>query len=186
METINALLTRRSIAQLKDPSPSKDKMQLVYQAALRAPDHSLLRPWRFIEVTGKGRDRLAQSFVNVSQKEQEIDDEKKIKISSLPFRAPMIIIVAAEIIIKSNVPRIEQIQSTAAATQNILIALHDMGFGAYWRTGKYTTENNKYIAEELSLSSQAEVLGYLYVGTPSIEAKAIPSLKNEDFVNNWN
>ena len=98
----------------------------------------------------------------------------------------MIIIVAAEITIKPNVPRIEQIQSTAAATQNILLALHDMGFGAYWRTGKYTTENNKYIAEELSLSSQTEVLGYLYIGTPSTDPKAIPSLQNEDFVTNWN
>ena len=186
METINNLLTRRSIAQLQDPAPSKDKMHLVYQAALRAPDHSWIRPWRFIEVTGKGRDRLAQSFINVSQKDEEIDDEKKIKITSLPFRAPMIIIVAAEITIKPNVPRIEQIQSTAAATQNILLALHDMGFGAYWRTGKYTTENNKYIAEELSLSSKTEVLGYLYIGTPSTDPKAIPSLQNEDFVTNWN
>lgn len=104
----------------------------------------------------------------------------------MPFRAPMIIIVIAKIIDKPNVPRIEQIQSTAAATQNILIALHDMGFGAYWRTGKYITENNKYIAKELSLSSQSEVLGYLYIGTPSVEAKEIPQLEKKDFVTNWN
>ena len=61
-----------------------------------------------------------------------------------------------------------------------------MGFGAYWRTGKYITENNKYIASELSLSSHGEVLGYLYIGTPSIETKEIPILKNEDFVTYWN
>ena len=60
-----------------------------------------------------------------------------------------------------------------------------MGFGGYWRTGKYITENNKYIASELSLSSKSEVLGYLYVGTPSIESKKIPNLKNEDFVTYW-
>ena len=93
--------------------------------------------------------------------------------------------MVAQIIIKTNVPRIEQIQSTAAAAQNILIALHDMGFGAYWRTGKYITENNQHIAAELSLSSQSEVLGYLYVGTPAVEPPEIPQLRNEDYVVRW-
>ena len=185
METINALLTRRSISQLRDPFPSKEKMKLVYQAALRAPDHSWLRPWRFIEVTGGGRKKLAQAFINVSKKENEIDEDREKKITFLPYRAPMIIVVIAEIFEKPNVPRIEQIQSTAAATQNILIALHDMGYGAYWRTGKYITENNKYIAKELSLPMQSEVMGYLYVGTPAVEAKEIPQLRNEDYVKCW-
>lgn len=186
METLKALLSRRSISKLKDPIPSKEQMELIYKAAFRAPDHAWLRPWRFIEVTGEGRYKLAQSFINVSRNDVNLDEKKKKKISLMPFRAPMIIIVIAKIIDKPNVPRIEQIQSTAAATQNILIALHDMGFGAYWRTGKYITENNKYIAKELSLSSQSEVLGYLYIGTPSVEAKEIPQLEKKDFVTNWN
>ena len=97
METINALLTRRSISQLRDPFPSKEKMKLVYQAALRAPDHSWLRPWRFIEVTGGGRKKLAQAFINVSKKENEIDEDREKKITFLPYRAPMIIVVIAEI-----------------------------------------------------------------------------------------
>ena len=63
----------------------------------------------------------------------------------------MIIFIIAEIISKPNVPRIEQIQSTAAA-QNILLALYHMGFGAFWRTGKHTSENNKSITKELNLS----------------------------------
>ena len=60
-----------------------------------------------------------------------------------------------------------------------------MGYGAYWRTGKYITENNKYIAKELSLPMQSEVMGYLYVGTPAVEAKEIPQLRNEDYVKCW-
>ena len=186
METINALLTRRSISQLEDPIPSKEQMELVYQSALRAPDHSWLRPWRFIEVTGEGRAKLAQAFINIEKKENEVDKEKEKKISFLPFRAPMIIIIISEIVDKPNVPRIEQIQSTAAAAQNILLALHDMGFGAYWRTGKYITENNKYISKELLLSSQSEVLGYLYIGTPSVKPKDVPLLENKDYVTKWN
>jgi len=66
-----------------------------------------------------------------------------------------------------------------------LIALHDMGYAAYWRTGKYSSENNKYIANELSLNKNAEVLGYLYVGTPAKEPKEAPKLNKEDYVTIW-
>ena len=64
METIKTLLSRRSNSQLIDPHPSEEEMKLVYQAAFRAPDHSWLRPWRFIEITGKGRNKLAEAFLN--------------------------------------------------------------------------------------------------------------------------
>ncbi len=186
METMKTLLSRRSISKLGSPHPSKEEMNEVYQAALRAPDHSWLRPWKFIEITGESRNRLATAFINVAEKEEELDDEKKQKISALPFRSPMIIVVIAQINYdKPNVPRIEQIQSTAAAAQNILLALHDKGYGAYWRTGKYSSERNKYISSELSLSENSEVLGYLYVGTPEIEYPKIPELKNSDFVTSW-
>ena len=185
METIKALLTRRSIAQLEDPFPSKEQMKLVYQSALRAPDHSWLRPWRFIEVTSSGREKLAKAFIKSSKKEDLLDKEVEKKILLMPFRAPMIIIIIVNIVSKLNVPRIEQIQSTAAAAQNILLSLHDMGFGAYWRTGKYTSENNKNIAKELYLPPESEVLGYLYIGTPSVKPKEIPQLNNNDFVTKW-
>ena len=99
----------------------------------------------------------------------------------------MVIVVISKINYeKPNVPRLEQIQSTAAAAQNILIALHDMGYGAYWRTGKYSTERNEHISAELSLDKDDEVLGYLYVGTPEVEASKIPQLENNDFVTHWN
>ena len=183
---MKTLLSRRSISKLSYPLPSKEEMKDVYQAALRAPDHSWLRPWRFIEVTGESRNKLGKAFINATKKIEEIDEERENKILALPLRSPMIIIVIAKINYdKPNVPRIEQIQSTAAASQNILLALHDMGYGAYWRTGKYSSERSKYIASELSLEKNEEVLGYLYVGTPEVDAPKIPELSNRDFVTFW-
>ncbi len=186
METIKTLLSRRSNSQLIDPAPSDEEMRIVYQAAFRAPDHSWLRPWRFIEVSGEGRNKLGAAFLRSSKKIDDIDEEKEKKILGLSLRSPMIIIIVSKIFEKSNVPRLEQIQSTAAATQNILIALHDMGYGAYWRTGKYSSENNQYIANELSLDNNSEVLGYIYVGTPSKEPKEAPVLNKNDYVTIWN
>ena len=186
METMKALLSRRSISKLTTPHPSKDEMKDVYQAALRAPDHAWLRPWKFIEITGDSRKKLAQAFIASTKKTEEIDEERMNKIAALPLRSPMIIVVIARVNYdKPNVPRLEQIQSTAAAAQNILLALHDKGYGAYWRTGKYSTERNKYISNELSLDNNDEVLGYLYIGTPDTDTPKIPELKNENFVTYW-
>ena len=184
---MKTLLSRRSISKLTSPQPSRDDMEDVYQAALRAPDHAWLRPWKFIEITGDSRNKLAQAFINSTKQSEELDEEREKKIAALPLRAPMIIIVISKVNYdKPNVPRLEQIQSTAAAAQNILLALHDKGFGAYWRTGKYSSERNKHIASALSLENNEEVLGYLYVGTPEVDAPKIPELENKDFVTYWN
>ncbi len=186
METIDALLSRRSISKLSSPHPTKDEMKDVYQAALRAPDHAWLRPWKFIEITGESRKKLGEAFINSTKKTEVLDEERQKKIAALPMRSPMVIVIIAKINHdKPNVPRLEQIQSTAAAAQNILLALHDKGYGAYWRTGKYSSERNKYISSELSLDENSEVLGYLYVGTPETETPKVPVLENKDFVTYW-
>ena len=186
MKTLEALLTRVSNPYLVEPYPTKAMMRVVYQSALRAPDHAWLRPWRFIEITGKGRSKLAESFVRSAKKTGEVSLEMKKKFNLMPFRAPMIIVIIVKKIQQANVPVIEQIQSTAAATQNMLLALHDMGFGAFWRTGKFVSHTNKFIANELSLSKESDVLGYIYIGTPNAKGKDIPKLNNEDFVTFWN
>ena len=183
---MKALLSRRSISKLTTPHPSKEEMKDVYQAALRAPDHAWLRPWKFIEITGESRKKLGEAFINSTKKTEVLDEERQKKIAALPMRSPMVIVIIAKINHdKPNVPRLEQIQSTAAAAQNILLALHDKGYGAYWRTGKYSSERNKYISSELSLDENSEVLGYLYVGTPETETPKVPVLENKDFVTYW-
>lgn len=50
-ETIAALLERRSVSpkRLGAPGPTLDHLDLILQAALRAPDHGGLVPWRVIE-----------------------------------------------------------------------------------------------------------------------------------------
>ena len=49
MEAIENILSRNSISKLGEPYPTSEQMDLVYRAALRAPDHAWLRPSEFIE-----------------------------------------------------------------------------------------------------------------------------------------
>ena len=71
MDAITNLISRNSPRELTTPIPSKNQMDTVYQAALRAPDHAWLRPSRFIEVTGKGLDKLSDLFSEYSMKDIE-------------------------------------------------------------------------------------------------------------------
>lgn len=58
MDAMTLLHERSSMGKLIGPPPSPDQLEAIYRAALRAPDHKELRPWRFIEFSGEGLSRL--------------------------------------------------------------------------------------------------------------------------------
>ena len=95
----------------------------------------------------------------------------------------MIIILVCQPKDHPKVPEIEQILSTSTAAQNILLALHALNYGAIWRTGKVSLNNE--ISKYFDLEENSKILGYIYVGTPSIEPKQIPDLDIDDFVTRW-
>ena len=184
MDAMTNLLTRNSPRELTTPIPSKDEMCEIYQAALRAPDHAWLRPSRFIEVTGEGLNKLSEIFTEFASRElQDVTPLQMEKYQSAPFRAPMIIILTTKITEHPKVPKVEQMLSTATAAENILLALHAKKYAGIWRTGKFAF--NKKIAEYLDLTADHEVIGYLYVGTPTGTNKKIPQLDIENFVTRW-
>ena len=63
MDALENILNRVSARSFKSPHPSKEEMDIVYKAALRAPDHAWLRPSSFIEVSDKGLDKLSKIFL---------------------------------------------------------------------------------------------------------------------------
>ena len=63
MDTLTALTTRVSAPRLEAPGPSDEQLDMLLRAAIRAPDHGLLRPWRFIVLQGRQRERLGDIMV---------------------------------------------------------------------------------------------------------------------------
>ena len=106
------------------------------------------------------------------------------KYKNAPFRAPMVIVLINTPKEHPMVPEIEQVMSTAAAGQNILLALSAMGFGGIWRTGSFAL--NDKIGKFLGLDQGQNVVGYLYVGTPKGDPKRLPEVNVSDFVTKWN
>ena len=184
METLEAIQTRNSVPLLTDPAPTSEEMSEVYKGALRAPDHARLRPWKFIEVRGDSRDKLAKIFIDTATALNSDFSENEIsKLQKAPHRAPMIIILAANIKEHPKVPEIEQIISLGAAAQNILLGIHEIGYSAVWRTGNMAF--NPEITKFLGLEENFKIIGYLYVGTSTGKEKPIPELEIKDFLEVW-
>ena len=183
-DALKNILERNSHRNLVEPAPTDEEMHLVYKAALRAPDHAWLRPSSFIEVQGKGLPKLSKAFEDFALDHfDNIEPEKLKKYADAPYRAPMIVVLVNTPKEHAMVPEAEQMMSTAAAAQNILLALHSLGYGGIWRTGTFALNNkvNKF----LGLNNEQQVLGYLYIGTPEGEAKRIPDLDPSDYVTKW-
>lgn len=181
---LNCLHSRVSVGDLQDPPPSQSQRDAIFRAALRAPDHGQLRPWRFLTVEGEQRAVLGQLLAEVEEAcYGPLSEAQRAKVAARPLRAPLVVLVVCSVVAHAKVPEIEQVMSTAAAVQNMLLAAHAQGVGAMWRTGLVTYE--PALAARLGLAAQDRLLGFLYLGTPRGSLKPVPALSVGDHVRPW-
>lgn len=180
MDALEALQTRTASPRLVEPAPTAEELEAVYKAGLRAPDHGMLRPWRFLVISGEARDKLGQVFVDNLNPETE---EQKTKLLNAPLRAPLVIVAVAKIQEHPKVPPVEQINATAAAVQNMSVAIHALGYSSIWRTG--AAAFNPGVKEALGFSADDEIVGFLYVGTPTLANRPVPESNIADYVKVW-
>jgi len=185
--TIDTLLSRRSVPalQLREPGPAQHEIDAAIDAALRAPDHGGLRPWRFVLIQGAARARLAELFVRRMQLREPPTPPGKIeKARSMALGAPLVIAVAAHLQPDHKVPELEQLLAAGAGVMNLLNAFHAQGFGAVWLTG-----GNAYdpeIAKALGFDAQQRCLGFVYVGSKPPPGNPLPQRpERAAFVRDW-
>lgn len=188
MEALDALLNRVSVPRLEAPAPSAEQREVLFQAALRAPDHGQLRPWRFLTVEGDRREQLGEVLAEaVALKGQAIGEpaqEKALdKARGMPLRAPLVVVVIARLQDHYKVPRHEQLQAAACAAHGILLAAYAQGIGAVWRTGELAYD--AHVGQALGLEAGEEVIAFLYLGTPAKAPRVPEPLPTADFVQAW-
>ncbi len=180
MDAIEALQNRTASPRLVEPAPSEAELETILKAGLRAPDHGMLRPWRFLLVRGDARNKLGELFV---EKRAPDTEEQKNKLLNAPLRAPLVIVCVAEIQDHPKVPPVEQICATAAAVQNMSVAIHALGYSSIWRTGPVAFDDG--IKESLGFTPRDEIVGYLYVGSPTFADRPVPENAIADYVKEW-
>lgn len=165
MEALDALLTRQSVSakDLGLPVPTAEQRETAFAAALTAPDHGAIRPWRFLTVEGEGLRRLGEVFAAAAQREGA--DEKDVENArGKALRSPLLIVCAAKVNPSHpKVPAVEQVIAAGCATQNLLTAFHAMGFGAVLVTGGRAYDAG--VKQALGLAAEDAIVGFLHVGT---------------------
>ena len=184
MDMLEGLKSRVSMPLLVEPAPSAEQLENIWQAALRAPDHGCLKPYRFIVIEGDKREQLGELFLQRQLiRKPDSDDITIKKTRNMPLRAPMLIVPVACPQEHPKVPKAEQVQTTACAGQNILHAAFAQGLGAVWRTG-WVAEDVE-IQQALGITADEEMLGFIYIGTPKTALKEVPVVSSEAFVSSW-
>jgi nitroreductase len=181
MDALDALLNRVSAPRLIAPAPDSAQREVLFRAAMRAPDHGQLRPWRFLTVEGAALAQLGELFVQALP--DDASPEAVTKARAMPLRAPLLVVVIARVQAGSKVPAQEQVLAAGCAAHGILLAAHAQGVGAVWRTGDMAY--NRQVAAGLGLSADEQIVAYLYLGTPERELRAVPRLQVSDFVRAW-
>lgn len=170
-EALRLLLGRHSISPkyLGDPGPTDDELRTIALAALRAPDHKKLVPFRFVIARDEGLHKLADLFVAYGKRRDKSDSELDAE-RTRALQAPMVIGVVARIDTQNHdVPAHEQWACIGGAISNAVMALHMMGYGAKMLSGERAAD------PEISAAfcNEGETLvGWISTGTAKVGAKS--------------
>jgi nitroreductase len=166
---LEAVLNRRSPAKFTPEQPPKDVIEKLIAAAARAPNHFLNEPWRFFVVAGDERARLGDALAaslkarlpnpEAPQAQTQLQRERQ-----KPFRSPVLIVAAAVRTENARALPIEDVEATAAAVENALVAAPSLGLGAYWRTGDAAYDDQ--VKAYFGLRPEDQIVAFLYVGYP--------------------
>ncbi len=187
MDAMECLMGRQSTPAglLVEPAPSDGEVLTLLEAAMRAPDHGALRPWRFLIIRGERRQALGDIFAAaLAQREPGARPDDIEKARGKPMRAPLVLAVWAEIVEDHpKVPPIEQVVATGAAVQNLLNALHAQCYDAILVTGASCYDEN--VKAPLGLAPKDALVGFIHIGTARSTTPTKKRPDPADYLQTW-
>jgi nitroreductase len=167
MDVFEAIHARHMNTNVKQDAVPRALIEKLLSAAVQAPNHYKVRPWRFVVLTGTGLNRLGDVMtVSFAERHPDLPPEALEKTRALPHRAPLVIAVGVDKPTETKVLEIENIVAAAAACQNLLIAAQAEGLAVKWRTGEWAVDGK--VKKFLGFSADQHLIAFLYIGYPEI------------------
>ncbi len=187
MTALKLLNERRSIPsrQLGEPGPNPAELRALLEAAVRAPDHGKLVPWRFILIRGDARRRLGDLLAQTTLANNPDAAPAVVEKDRDRFNfAPLIVTVVARIDeTQSKVPAQEQLLAAGCVAYNLLIGAQQLGYGAQWLTGWAAYDAT--ICDALGIKGGEHVIGFIHIGTAREPAPERLRPDVDDLVSEW-
>ena len=169
MDAIAAILSRTSVRHFRPDPVSPEVIGRLLECAVRAPNHKLTEPWRFIVLTGEARDKFAEiraqhrlkRFDNPSASEAQAAAEKVRRESR---ETPAYVIVAS-VLNADELTREEDYAATMMAIGNLLVAAQALGLGSFLRTGGVMRQ--PALLELARLPENERIVAVVSLGYPS-------------------
>jgi nitroreductase len=152
METMDAIFTRRSIRKYLPKPVTWDVIESILKAGMNAPSAGDEQPWHFVMLD---RRDLLEKISETHPYAKMLKD------------APVAILVCGD----QNVPKFKDfwVQDCSAASENMLLAAHDLGLGAVW-IGIYPSENmTREVGRLLNIPEHVTPFSIIGMGYPAEE-----------------
>ena len=184
---IDMILSRRSVSPKwqGQPEPTASEIKKMIGAAITAPDHDGLRPWRFLAIRGAVREKLADVFAEAKRiRSPEENDDEIEQERDRGRKAPLTLaVITCPVLDNLKVPVRDQYVSVGAAIQNILLTCHAMGFGAKTMSGVKVLD--ACVLNALGVKPDEELVAFICIGTPQAPPKKRPRPRVEDHFAEW-
>jgi nitroreductase len=180
------LLARQSLGgkHLGEPGPDDAALALMAEAALRAPDHAELVPFRFAVVRGAARERLAGLFAAAAA-----DAGKSVEAQAIERERALATPVTVALLARIDrghpqVPEHEQWCAVGGALANFVHAAHLLGYAGKMLSGHKVRQ----AAIQAAFCEPGETLvGWVVLGTARRAAgPRTPKAAAADVLRNWN
>jgi nitroreductase len=139
MDAIAAITRRTSVRHFRTEPVPRGMIEQVLDCAVRAPNHKLTEPWRFVVLTGRARDRFAQIRADHRLKRFAEPDSAEARAAAEKVRreaaeVPVYLIVMVALS-SDDITREEDYAAGMMAIANLMVAAQSLGLGTYLRTG---------------------------------------------------
>jgi len=122
METLEVIAKRRSVRSFLDQPVEDEKLDKILHAAMNAPSAGNAQPWHFVVINDRAKLNKIPTIHPYAK---------------MCLEAPVVIMCCGDLSLE-KFPGF-WVQDVSAATQNILLAVRDLGLGAIW-AGVYPIE----------------------------------------------
>ncbi len=171
MDAYDAIARRVSTRAFQDRSVPRATIERLLDAAVRAPNHKLTEPWRFVVLTGAGRDRLAE--LRRDHRAARFPDPvapeavRSIEKTWREGRETPACVAVLCVQVEDAVRREEDTASVWMAVQNLLTAATAEGLGTYVRTGGILSDPG--VEALVRLPAGSRVIALVSLGWPAAE-----------------
>jgi nitroreductase len=162
MDTLTAIMTRRSARQFTDEPVTDEQVETLLRAAMAAPSAGNQQPWRFVVA----RDEATRSLLAVAT-----------PYSSPVGRAPLGIVVLADT--RENKHPGYWVQDCSAAVENLLLAAHAIGLGGVWIGVHPIEERESNVREIVEAPDGFAALCMIAIGHPSSRGPQVDRFHDE-------